>query len=103
MPLLHAISEESPNVTPNSESLSDTTSWIDHMPRMLYNTCAIAEHPPQLLLQGLNFSILNTTAFFIHLKMTRIRPFFLKVSWVFPNYLVTAMSNERACQGLDAT
>ena len=70
---------------------------------MLYNTSAIAEHPPQLLLQGLNFSILNTTAFFIHLKMTRIRPFFLKVSWVFPNYLVTAMSNERACQGLDAT
>ena len=30
MPLLHAISEESPNVTPNSERLSDTTSWIDH-------------------------------------------------------------------------
>ena len=83
MPLLHAISEESPNVTPDSESLSDTTSWIDHMSRMLYNTCAIAEHPPQLHLQCLNFSILNTTAFFIHLEMTRIRPFFLKVSWVF--------------------
>lgn len=32
MPLLHAISEESPNVTPNSERLSDTTSWIDHRP-----------------------------------------------------------------------
>ena len=30
MPLLHAISEESPNVTPNSERLSDTTSWIDY-------------------------------------------------------------------------
>ena len=30
MPLLHAISEESPNVTPNSERLSDTTSCIDH-------------------------------------------------------------------------
>ena len=34
--------------------------------------------------------------------MTRIRPFFLKVSWVF---LTTwsRLSNERACQGLDAT
>lgn len=49
MRLLNAISEESPNVTPNSERLSHTTSWTDDIQRMLYNTSAIAEHPPQLL------------------------------------------------------